>query len=51
MILNLNKLNVEKTVQGNLLSSQSFLQKNKITVNEVAHSHYTVEGVQMYSAA
>lgn len=50
MILNLNKLNVVKATQNNLLSSQSFLQKNKITVNEVSQSHYTVEGVQMYSA-
>lgn len=49
MILNLNKLNVQKSTQSNLLNSQSFLAKNKITVNNVTHTHYTVEGVQMYS--
>ena len=49
MILNLNKFSNDKTQSINLLSTQNFLQKNKITVNEVTQAHYTVEGVQMYS--
>ncbi len=50
MILNLNRHQGQKPVQGSLLASQQFLNKNKITVNEVSQAHYTVEGVQMYSA-
>lgn len=49
MILNINKCASQKQTQNNLLSTQTFLQKNKITVNEVSQTHYTVEGVQAYS--
>lgn len=49
MILNINKYASQKQSQANLLSTQKFLQKNKITINEVSQSHYTVEGVQAYS--
>ena len=42
MIININQLQSQKQTQTNLLSSQSFLTKNKITINNPTQTHYTV---------
>jgi len=46
-------LNISKKVDSRPKSgafSQDFMQKHKITVNEPVQAHFSVEGVQTYSA-
>jgi methionine-rich copper-binding protein CopC len=48
MALNISKQIDSKPKNGSL--TQDFMQKHKITVNEPVQTHFSVEGVQTYSA-
>ena len=48
MALNISKQIDSRPKSGAL--SQTFMQKHKITVNEPVQTHFSVQGVQVYSA-